>query len=270
MSDRGEVLRRFRHMWGLSTRAVEAKSQQLAELWDDPAYVVHSSYLTKLENGERRVLLMSMAKMTSLTEIFSKGSNTLLRLCRPPRYVSLVNDFLECPEYIQVIREIRFSETFSVMLSSAFPGGTLPKATRLMPATDLDGTDSVHPFQDRRRYLRAIVGSSDLCLFPLILPGALIIVDRDSKVLARDGEYDNELDRPIFLIETHDGYFCCWCDPVQDGQSMKVVQHPLGTVQNKALLHPLKIGQQVEIVGEVAFYGMDRRGYSRRRQLRSS
>ena len=101
MPHRGDILRRFRHMWGLSTRAVEAKSQRLAEIWEDPAYIVHSSYLTKLETGERQVLQMSMAKMTSLTEILSKGSNTLLKLCRPPRYVSLVEDPLGGPEYTQ-------------------------------------------------------------------------------------------------------------------------------------------------------------------------
>lgn len=269
MPHRGDVLRRFRQMWGLSTRAVEAKSQRLAELWDDPAYLVHSSYLTKLETGERQVLLMSMAKMTSLTEILSKGSNTLLKLCRPPRYVSLVEDPLGGPERTQLIREGRLAEVFSVMLSSAFPDESIPDTTRIVPLSELDARASAHPFQDRRRYLRAIVGLSDLCLFPLILPGAFLVIDRDSKALARDGEYDNELDRPIFLIETHDGYFCCWCDPMEDGQLLKIIQHPLGTVRNKSLLQPLKVGQQVEIVGEVAFYGMDRRGYSRRRHLQS-
>lgn len=267
MQHRGDVLRRFRQMWGLSTRGVEAKSQHLAELWGDPAYVVHSSYLTKLETGERRVLLMSMAKMTSLTEILSKGSNTMLKLCRPPRYVSLVEDPLGGPEYTQIIREGRLAETFSTMLSSAFPTDTLPKQTQIVPISDSDGSGPAHPFQDRKRYVRAIVGQLDLCLFPLILPGSLLVVDRNNKTLAKDGEYDNELERPIFLIQTHDGYSCCWCDPMENGEMLKVIQHPLGILQDKSLVHPLKIGQQVEIVGEVAFYGMDRRSYSRRRHL---
>jgi hypothetical protein len=93
---------------------------------------------------------------------------------------------------------------------------------------------------------------------------ALIIVDREQKSVASDTHYDTEFDRSIYLIHTHEGYyFCCWCDLENDGDSLKVVQHPLGSTR----LGALKMGREVEIVGEVVYFGMSRRRVPR--QLKS-
>jgi hypothetical protein len=240
---------------------VEAKSRLLAEAWGDESYIVDSTYLTKLENGQRSVINMSMAKMVSTSEILSKGTTTLFNLCRPPQRVSLVEDFLGGPEYTQYVREGRLAEAFSAMLVAAFPEGAVPESTRLVAIADGSVARVSHPFLDKKRYIRAIVGRTDLCIFPLIVPGSFLVIDREYTAVPQERYYDNELQRPIFLIHTHEGYFCCWCDLVDAGDMVKIVQHPLGALPNKALLQPLKLKQEIEIVGAVAFSGTDRRPY---------
>jgi hypothetical protein len=240
---------------------VEAKSRLLAEAWGDKSYIVDSSYLTKIETGQRSVINMSMAKMISTGEILSKGTTTLFNLCRPPRTVSLVEDFLGGPAYTQYVREGRLAEAFSAMLVAAFPEGSFPDSTQLVAIADANVAKVSHPFQDKKRYIRAIVGRTDLCIFPLIVPGSFLVIDREFTAVPNERYYDNELQRPIFLVHTHEGYFCCWCDLVGAGEMVKIVQHPLGALPNKALLQPLKLKHQIEIVGTVAFSGTDRRPY---------
>ena len=261
MSKPGKILRGLRETWGLSIRDVEAKSSQIAERWGDKAYFIDSSYFNKIETGQQPILNVSMGKAISIMEILSKGSSTLLKLCRPPRGHILVEDFLGGPERTQAIGGGRLAEGFSQLLSAAELGTPLPENTTLKPLPDVYDIHIPHPFQDRRRYLRVIVGRSDLCLYPYLLPGTLLIIDREFRRIPRDREFDNEFQRPIFLVHTHDGYFCCWCELVDDSDMVRIVQFPTGKLPFRSLHRPLKLGDQIEVVGAIAYQGTDRRRY---------
>lgn len=261
MPDRGKLLRHFRMSWGFSTRTVEAKSRILAEKWGDSAYIFNASHLTKIENGERSVLRLSMGKMVSAGEILSKGSLSLYNLCKPQRKVSLVEDPLGGPMFTQYVKEGRLAETFAALLASAFPGGAPHDMTQLMPLIDGSTAPISHPFQDKQRYVRAIVGQTDLCVFPMVFPGSFVIVDREFTRVPGDMEYENELQRPIFLVHLSEGYFCCFCDRVEGTDLIKIVQHPMGYLPHKRLLQPLKLHKEIEIVGAVVYTGSDRRPY---------
>jgi len=165
-------------------------------------------------------------------------------------------DPLGGPDFTQVIREGRLAEKLAVLMASAYPELAIPQKTTITPIKENEGFSRLHPFQDRKRYLRAIVGLTDFCLFPLICPGALLIVDRECKTIPTY-DFFNELERPKFLIETHDGLFCCWCDSQDEGRMIRVVQHPLGTLPHRSLHWPLKLGREAGIVGEVVFWGME-------------
>lgn len=252
----GEILRCFREAWGWTTRRVGEESQNLAEIWGDSEYAIDSSYVSRIEKGETPLPAVSSGKLTSLMEMYSQGTDTLWDLIKPPRQAYLVDDPLGGPRGTQLIREGRLAQKLSVLLASSYPDQSIPQKTIITPIRDSQAYGGLHPFQDRRRYVRAIVGLLDLCLFPLIGPGTLLIVDRDSKVIPTY-DFFSELERPKFLIETHDGFFCCWCDLLDEGRMVKVVQHPLGSVPDPSLNRPLKLGREVEIVGEVAFWGME-------------
>lgn len=264
MSSPGKILRSFRQIWGLSIRDVEAKSSLIAERWGDKAYFIDSSYFNKIETGQQPILNVSMGKAISMMEILSKGSGTLLKLCRPPRGHILVEDFLGGPERTQTVGEGRLAEGFSQLISAADLSAQIPQNTTLKGLPDIYDIHVPHPFQDRQRYLRVIVGKSDLCLYPYVLPGTLLIVDREYRKIPTDREFDNEFQRPIFLVDTHDGYFCCWCELVKDTDMVRIVQFPTGKLPFPSLHRPLKLGEQIEIVGAVAYEGLDRRRYLER------
>lgn len=264
MPPAGKVLRRLREMWGLSTRDIEAKSSLIAEHWQDKAYFIDASYFNKIETGQQPILNVSMGKAVSMMEILSRGSGTLLKLCRPPRGHILVEDFLGGPSSTGVIDEGRLAEGVSQLLAVADLSIAIPNNTTLKMLPDVYDMRAPHPFQDRKRYLRVIVGKSDLCLYPYVLPGTLLIVDREYRRIPKDREFDNEFQRPIFLVDTHDGYFCCWCELVDDTDMVRIVQFPTGKLPSRSLHQPLKLGAQIEIVGAVAFEGLDRRRYLER------
>ncbi|MBN9615423.1 MAG: hypothetical protein BGO25_03450 [Acidobacteriales bacterium 59-55] len=256
MPQRGKILRSFREAWGWTTRQVAEKSRKLAEIWGDSEYALDASYISKIENGGTPIPAVSSGKLASMMEVYSKGSNTLWNLVKPPRNGFLVDDPLGGPEFTQMIREGRLAEKLAVLMASAYPESSIPNQTSISPMRDNDGRSRMHPFQDRKRYIRAIVGLTDYCLFPLICPGTLLIVDRQCKSIP-SYDFFSELERPKFLIETHDGMFCCWCDSLEGGQMIRVVQHPLGTLPHRSLHRPLKLGREAEIIGEVTFWGME-------------
>ncbi len=266
MLHHGKILRSFREAWGWTTRQVAEKSRKLAEIWGDREYALDSSYISKIENGDTSIPAVSSGKMTAMMEIYSKGANTLWNMIKPPRQAYLVDDPLNGPEFTQLVREGRLAEKLAILLASAYRDLSIPNKTTLNPIRELEGINRMHPFQDRKKYARAIVGLTDHCLFPLIYPGTLLIVDRECRTIPTY-DFFTELERPKFLIETHDGLFCCWCDSLDEGRMMRVVQHPLGTLAHKCLHKPLRLGREVEIVGEVAFWGMENPKHRRSRDI---
>jgi hypothetical protein len=265
MPQRGKILRGFREAWGWTTRRVAEMSQKLAEAWGDQEYAIDASYVTRIENGETLIPAVASGKMAALMEIYSKGSNSLWNLVKPPRNVSMVEDPLAGPALTQMIREGRVAEKFAVLLASSYPDLSIPQTTTIKPIPENDAVGRMHPFQDKRRYIRAIIGLKDTCLRPILAPGTMVIVDRECKIIPTYDFY-SEFERPKFLIETHVGLFCCWCDSLDDGRMIKVAQHPLVVLPHRALHNPLKLGQEVEVIGEVVFWGMESPSHLRRRK----
>ncbi len=243
MADIGKLLRGFRKEWGLSLRQVKERSEVLAELWGHSSHVVSFSYLARLENGKHNIQDMAVSKLLSLSEIYSKEPDTLLRACRPPRSHSQLKDPIGGPTSTRLITEGRLADRAAKVLPDSFPARTPPEKTNL-----LSGSDNF----DRNRYRRAIVGESDLTLFPMIRPGAIITADTYQRTIAPRKTYTNEFDRPIYLLHTREGHVCCWCDLEKEGAMLRIVPHPLGQTR----FGLLKYGQDVELVGRIVFVAM--------------
>ncbi len=244
LADIGKLLRGFRQEWGLSLRQVKERSEILAQLWGHSSHVVSFSYLAKLENGKHDdVQDMAVSKLLSLSEIYSKEPDALLSACRPPRLNTQTKDPLGGPATTQLITEGRLADRASRVLPDDLPSGPPPGKTSLLVGGDNSG---------RNRYRRAIVGTSDLTLFPMIRPGTLLTADTYQRAIAPRKTYTNEFDRPIYLLDTREGYVCGWCDLEQDGTMLRIVPHPLGQTR----FGLLKYGKDVEVVGRVVFVAM--------------
>lgn len=100
---------------------------------------------------------------------------------------------------------------------------------------------------DDDRYRRMVVGESDRTLFPLVRPGAAVLVDTQERRIASRREFTNDFDRPIYMVEIREGFVCCWCDMKADHLQLTIVSHPLSDKECRSLPYP----GDIHVVGRV-------------------
>ena len=94
------------------------------------------------------------------------------------------------------------------------------------------------------QYTYAYVGSEDFTMYPLLPPGTFLQVDETKNRVAQ-GVWHSEYERPIYLVETRDGYTCCWCTLQAD--NIVLQPHSLSPVAPRMLRHP----KDAEVIGQV-------------------
>ncbi len=94
------------------------------------------------------------------------------------------------------------------------------------------------------KYIYGYVGSEDFTMYPLLPPGTFLQVDESRNKIVQ-GMWRSELERPIYFVETREGYTCCWCS--LKGEQIVLQPHPLSPVPVKMLRHP----QEAEVIGQV-------------------
>ena len=88
------------------------------------------------------------------------------------------------------------------------------------------------------------VGSEDFTMYPLLPPGTFLQVD-EARTKIEQALWRSELERPIYFVETRDGYTCCWCS--LKGNDIVLHSHPLSPVPVRVLRHP----REAEVIGQV-------------------
>jgi hypothetical protein len=101
----------------------------------------------------------------------------------------------------------------------------------------------------KKKYTYAYIGSEDLTMYPLLLPGSFVQVDED-RCRVEEKKWRSELERPIYFVETREGHVCCWCS-VRRGEIV-LQSHPLSPVAARILKHP----QEAEVLGQVVGVAM--------------
>ena len=110
-----------------------------------------------------------------------------------------------------------------------------------VPLGDLIG--SIRP-----GYRYAYIGTKDRTMYPLIMPGAIVQVDeRRQRILS--GSWHRELERPIYFLETHRGFACCWC--ALKKSTIILQPHPLSPERVRIL----SLGD-VDVIGQVVAVAM--------------
>ncbi|MFB3813701.1 MAG: hypothetical protein ACE14L_06275 [Terriglobales bacterium] len=98
-------------------------------------------------------------------------------------------------------------------------------------------------------YTYAYLGTEDLTMYPIMLPGTFLQID-DRKNTVVNGVWRSEYERPIYFVETRQGYTCSWCT-LKNGQLI-LQSHPLSPVPVRILAYP----KDAEIVGQVVGMAM--------------
>lgn len=96
----------------------------------------------------------------------------------------------------------------------------------------------------------AFVGTEDVTMYPLVLPGSFLQID-ESRTEILSERWRSEYERPIYFIETTDGFLCSWCS-LKDRSQLIIQPHPLSPAAPRLF----KYRQDAKIIGQVVAVAM--------------
>lgn len=244
-----EKLKELRVRLGLTTRDVEAKSQQIADDRHNREYYLSHAWVTDIENGQFKP---SIFKIYSLSAIYHVGYKEVLSCFGLPiselgRYRASIG----VPRTHLLGAETDL-ETEKVSLPVQFkPGFQLEKTNLLAQVVEKWDQIPVGFLQhlDLHKSVYGYIGLEDYTLYPLIRPGSLVQIDASQRKISTE-KWKNEFDRPIYFVELRVGYVCSWCQ-VDSGQLI-IIPHPHSLQAVRQFDYP----SQAEIVGRVTGVAM--------------
>ena len=245
----GERLRAFRERLGLTTRDVEARSQQIAEERRNREYYLSHAWVTDIENGKFKP---SIYKIYSLSAIYHVG------------YTEVLSCFgLPIGELGRYRASIGVPKTHLLGAETDLQTETISLPIRFKPEFQLEKTNLLAQViekwdqipvgflqhLDLHKSVYGYIGLEDYTLYPLIRPGSLVQIDSSQRKIGTE-EWKTEFDRPIYFVEFRIGYACGWCQ-VDRGQLI-IIPHPHSRQDVRRFEYP----SEAEIVGRVTGVAM--------------
>jgi hypothetical protein len=238
----GLNLRGVRERLGLTMREVESASFRIAERHGNDEFAVCPSRLSDIET---KGLVPSVFRLYSLSIIYRCDLREILEWYGIDLSQSAADLHLSLPPKSHVEESLRSTATVAIptRLDPAFDPRRSTNLSRmveqwgLVPLAHLANLSS-------DKYMYGYVGSEDFTMFPLLPPGTFLQVDESRDKIVQ-GMWRSELERPIYFVETREGYTCCWCS--LRGEQIVLQPHPLSPVPVRMLRHP----QEAEVIGQV-------------------
>jgi transcriptional regulator with XRE-family HTH domain len=249
----GLNLRMFREKLGLTLRDVEAASERLVRKHHNQNYLITTGGLSDFET---KGVIPGVHHLYSLAIIYRLEFNEILSW-----YGVDLN---------QTASDLETSAPPRTHFSQALPStAEIAKPTRIDPSFDPRTTSNFAPMVkqwgtvplaylqqlSKKDYSYGYIGSEDLTMDPILPPGSFVQVD-ESRNKVFEGSWRTEYDRPIYFVETREGYTCCWC--TQSGKELILLPHPLSPARPKVIPAP-----EVDLLGQVVGVAM-RLGNSRK------
>jgi len=247
MGSAGQNLRTLREGLGLTMRDVENSSAAIAEKHKSDEFAIPPSRLSDIET---KGVVPSIFRLYSLSVIYRKDAREILawygvdltmlaedlHLGRPAK--SHVSEALDNISAVRI--PVRLDPSFDPRYTVNM--GRVVEQWGVVPLAYLS------QFADRR-YTYGYIGSEDFTMYPILPPGTFLQID-ESKNQVAEGAWRSEYERPVYFVETRDGYTCCWCALQQD--ELVLQSHPLSPVAVRVLKHP----QEAEVIGQVVGVAM--------------
>lgn len=243
----GKSLRTLREKLGLTMRDVENSSMRIADRYRNEEYALPPSRLSDIET---KGLMPSIHRLYTLSVIYRRDLRDLLSwygidvnntaadlgLVAPPK--SHLCDALAGLTAAQVPLRMDpgFDERRTVHLGRMVEQWGLVPAAYLAQFANSDFT-------------YGYIGHQDFTMYPILPPGSFIQVDEARNKIV-EGAWRSEYERPVYFVETRDGYTCCWCSMRKD--EIVLQPHPLSPVALRILRHP----QEAEVLGQVVGVAM--------------
>ncbi len=248
MEEAGQKLKRVRERLRLKFRDVEEASSRIASAHQNDEFTVALSRLADIENKGTtpsiyRLYSLCAIYRIELEEVLSWYGVSLAHLPSDANLIDLART-----------HAVGFSvrDEFEVQVPVALdPGIDLSKTEFLsrmiqrwgkLPLTLLNRIDLRN-----QRY--GLIGTDDFFMYPLISPGALVVIDDTRRRIATGG-WASEFERPIYFLEHRDGYACAWCTLRED--RLVLQPHPASPCEPEFYAYP----DEIEVLGQVTEIAM--------------
>lgn len=237
----GMRLRRIRESLGYSLRDVEAASGQIAETHDSPRFFVPFSRLRHIETSNT---VPSIHRLYSLSLIYRVDRSSIIEWYGVDWNSLRIHLSAGIPP---LTHRIDVSQPSQITPLKGGPETTVLEAQDICAGCDVIRT--CFTAEEKRSIFFACVGMEDYTMYPLLMPGTLLKVDaRYSRI--KTSHWKSEYERPIYFIETRNGYRVGWCS--QNGTQLTVYSHPLSPAQPVTYVFP----REAEVLGQVSEISM--------------
>ncbi|MGH9538969.1 MAG: helix-turn-helix domain-containing protein [Terriglobales bacterium] len=238
----GSNLRSLRERLGLTMREVESASERIAERHRNDEFSVSPSRLSDIET---KGLIPSIFRLYSLAVIYRCDVREVLSWYGIDLSLSAADLDLNLPPRSHVTETLQgaFAVEIPTRLDPAFDPRRSANLSRMVEQWGLVPLAYLTKFSGRK-YTYGYIGSEDFTMYPLLPPGTFLQVD-ESRTKILSGMWRSELERPIYFVETREGYTCSWCS--LKGDQITLQPHPLSPVAVRILRHP----QEAEVIGRV-------------------
>ncbi len=243
----GQKLRTLREQLGFTIREVEAASLRIAAKHQNDDFGVP---LSRLSDIETKGVIPSIFRLYSFSIIYRRDVRELLSW-----YGIDVNQTAGDLSLIEPPRS-HLSEALASATAIYLPTGIDPgfdarrttNMSRMIQRWGLVPLSHLAHMQPER-FVYGYIGSEDLTMYPLLLPGTFVQID-ESRNKVQEGTWRSEYERPIYFVETREGFVCSWCAVV--GDSLILQPHPLSPEPPRSLRQP----NEAEILGQVVGIAM--------------
>lgn len=243
----GKSLRALREKLGLTMRDVETSSARMADKYRNEEFGIPCSRLSDIET---KSVLPSIFRLYTLAVIYRRDLRELLSwygvdmnnmaadlgMIAPPK--SHLSETLNGLASVQV----------PTLMDPGFDEGRTANLGRMVEQWGMVPLSYLAQFA-HTDFTYGYIGHQDFTMYPILTPGSFIQVDEEKNKVV-EGVWRSEYERPIYFVETRDGYTCCWCSMQRDDLILQ--PHPLSPVQVRVLRHP----QEAEIIGQVVGVAM--------------
>ena len=241
----GEKLKRVRERLKLTYRDVEKASQQLAQRRANDEFAIA---LSRLADIEHKGTVPTIFRLYTLCAIYRLSVQEVLAWYGVPTE-TLAAESLQTPLDETHEMELPAAVSFTVPhpLDTEIELNSTTFLSHVIRRWGKSGLSLLNGW-DMGRHRYGLIGLEDWSMYPLLHPGALVLIDERMRRIATDG-WTHEMDRPIYFLEHRGGYRCGWCTAYDD--RILVQPHP------SSLLKPewYAVGE-IDVIGQVTGVAM--------------
>jgi transcriptional regulator with XRE-family HTH domain len=238
----GSNLRTVRERLGLTMREVESASARIADRHGNDEFSVSPSRLSDIET---KGLVPSIFRIYSLAIIYHCDLREVLSWYGIDISLSAADLGLNLPPRSHVTETLQGASAIEIptRLDPAFDPRRSASLSRMVEQWGSVPLAYLAKFSGEK-YTYGYIGSEDFTMYPLLPPGTFLQVDESrNKIVA--GMWRSEYERPIYFVETREGYTCSWCS--LKGDQIILQPHPLSPAAVRVMRHP----QEAEVLGRV-------------------